>query len=81
MAAGGGAGPASARRRGPLNYNVPYNFDEFFRKHYGEARHREQLRRRRWARDQQHIAGAQSGSSVLGLAVVSLLVVLQMWPS
>eukprot|EP00045_Choanoeca_perplexa_P014264 m.166672 g.166672 ORF g.166672 m.166672 type:complete len:194 (-) comp16628_c0_seq3:2891-3472(-) len=41
-----GGSMANARKQGPLDYKTQYNFEEFYRKHYGESQRRREAQKR-----------------------------------
>eukprot|EP00053_Salpingoeca_punica_P003342 m.42656 g.42656 ORF g.42656 m.42656 type:complete len:189 (+) comp12123_c0_seq1:170-736(+) len=59
------------RREGKLDYATQFDFNEFYRKHYGEALAREQLRRRRMKEAQQQLSTQPTGSGLV-IAVVTI---------
>ena len=62
----------NARREGPLDYSTKYNFDEFYKKHYQEARKYEQVRKHHQEQVRQAVADQRSHSRVVNIMFVLL---------
>eukprot|EP00730_Choanoeca_flexa_P008516 TRINITY_DN12498_c1_g16_i2.p1 TRINITY_DN12498_c1_g16~~TRINITY_DN12498_c1_g16_i2.p1 ORF type:complete len:195 (+),score=37.07 TRINITY_DN12498_c1_g16_i2:99-683(+) len=57
-----GGSMTNARKQGPLNYKTQYDFEEFYRKHYGEAIRRRKVQEKR-RRENEHILNQQRTTS------------------
>lgn len=71
-----GGSMRNTRKDGPLNYQTQYDFEEFYRQHYGDALRRERARRQARKEFESQMQNASRGNPALTACVAIMALVL-----